>query len=233
MRQRYIYTYADYELVNGQCSLIDSTSQSSSHLIGCLLASNGQCINCANGYRRIDGVCVIGTKECVEYEEDGSCRMCLEEYSLLFGECRHNLLLGCRTELGDHRCADCFAPFELDSYSCRIKNCKSYNDYGCYSCECGYYVTEGYTCRKMEEGCLKYYRGSCSQCLPHYRLHGGSCLIEGCLKQTTRDCTSCGAEYDLVEGSCLLRNCLDWKDGSCLICQRNYNLVGGKCVAHQ
>lgn len=149
------------------------------------------------------------------------------------GVCRHNLLLGCKTELSDHRCSECYPPYELHSYSCVIKNCKRYNDFGCYSCECGYYITENRSCRKYEDGCLKYYRSVCTECMPHYRLKGGVCSIEGCIEHKSSVCVSCSEEYQLVEGICRFKNCFDWSGDSCLICNEGYNLVSGKCVKSQ
>lgn len=148
MFQGYFLSYVEYELINSKCSILDEKSLNPAQLVGCLQQSEGRCLNCANGFRRIQDKCVEGIKECLEYNEDGSCLSCNEEYSLMEGVCRHNLLLGCKSELSDHRCAECYAPFELHSYSCIVKNCKRYNDFGCYSCECGYYITENRACRK-------------------------------------------------------------------------------------
>lgn len=145
--------------------------------------------------------------------------LCNEEYSLMFGECRHNLLLGCKVELSDHRCAECYSPFELDSYSCGIRNCKRYNDYGCYSCECGYYITQTRSCKKYEDGCVKYYRGICTECMPHFKLRGGACMIDGCLEHQNHMCVSCKEDYELVEGACRFKNCFDWQEDNCLVCK--------------
>ena len=180
-------------------------------LVGCLVESSGKCLNCANGYIKKGGKCEVGIKECAEYTKDGSCALCNEEYSLMFGECRHNLLLGCKVELSDHRCSECYAPFELDSYSCGIRNCKRYNDYGCYSCECGYYITQTHSCKKYEDGCSKYNRGICTECMPHFKLRGGVCMIDGCLEHKNHMCASCKEDYELVDGTCQFKNCFDWQ----------------------
>lgn len=54
------------------------------------------------------------------------------------------------------------------------------NDYGCVGCKCGFYLTEDKECKKIENGCLRLVRGNCMNCLPHYDLKDGKCLIEGC-----------------------------------------------------
>jgi hypothetical protein len=43
-------------------------------------------------------------------------------------------------------CSTCFEPFKPYDGQCDIKNCKEYNDFGCESCECGYYITKKMTC---------------------------------------------------------------------------------------
>ena len=148
--ERYLLLYLEYEPINGKCSLIDDRAMRPAVLVGCLKSSGGKCLNCANGFRKVNEQCVEGVKECADYNADGSCGLCNQEFSLMFGECRHNRLLGCKHELPDHRCADCFAPFELDNYNCGIRHCKKYNDFGCYSCECGFYITENRECKQYD-----------------------------------------------------------------------------------
>ena len=169
-------------------------------------------------------------KYCSEYDTEGKCKKCDNEYSLIFGECRHNILLGCKVEQADHTCLECFKPFQLDNYQCVIPACKSYNDYGCYACECGFFITNTHSCQKMLDGCIKTYRGTCVECLPHYKLKGGACAIEGCLESIDGVCAACKSDYELVEGVCQFKNCFDWKDDSCLICKEGFSMLQGKCV---
>ena len=61
--------------------------------------------------------------------------------------------------------------------SCNIKNCRSLNDYGCVSCECGYYLAPDGTCSDISYGCLRYEKGVCKDCQPHYKLKSGVCQI--------------------------------------------------------
>ena len=211
--------------------MLEISAKSADVLLGCLQTSAGECINCANGFVRKGGRCEKGVRECVEYGKDGKCVACAHEFSLVFDECRHDFLLGCREELDDHRCKECFAPYELDNFQCVIPNCKRYNDYGCYSCQCGFFITEKHSCRKYEEGCLKYYRGVCESCLPGFKMFGGSCQIDGCEKYADgKQCAACKEEYDLVKGVCRLRNCEEWRNDVCFYCRQGFNLVGGKCV---
>lgn len=148
---------------------------------------------------------------------------------MIYGKCRHNLLLGCKVELNDHRCKECFAPFELSEYNCGIRNCKRYNDYGCYACECGFYITENRACKKYEDGCMKYDRGICTECMPHFKLRGGMCMIDGCLTHKDHMCVDCKEDYNLVNGVCKFKNCFDWEEDRCLVCQEGFNVVDGKC----
>lgn len=135
-----------------------------------------------SGFRRVDGGCKTGFKNCQKYDENGKCADCKNDYSLVLGHCRHNFLLGCRLEEADHTCKDCFAPFKKNGNHCDIPHCKSYNDFGCVGCECGYYLTGEKDCKEVSSGCVRYQRGICSNCLPHYKLKGGSCQIDGCVQ---------------------------------------------------
>ncbi|CAM6005797.1 unnamed protein product [Sphagnum balticum] len=188
------------------------------------------CVNCANGYIRTNGTCALGVKYCQQYGTAGECNQCDPDYSLVLNECKHNYLLGCKNEQPDHTCQECYHPFELQNYHCLIPNCKALNDFGCVSCECGFYLTQIRGCQKLPDGCLKSSRGVCVECLPHYKLKGGSCVIEGCSDYEDEGCKSCSEDYDLVDGTCQFRNCFDWHQDQCLICLQGFNLVAGKCV---
>ena len=200
---------------------------------GCLEGDASSCRNCANGFRKVGDICKVGKKYCSKYDNEDRCSKCNNDYSLILGECRHNSLLGCKVEQPDHTCSECFKPFVLENYHCVIPNCKSLNDYGCYSCECGFFITDSRTCQKMPNGCLKTYRGVCVECLPHYKLKGGVCTIEGCLSFSNDLCTACQSDYELADGTCRFKNCYDWKDDTCLICNKGFNLAGGRCVESQ
>lgn len=99
------------------------------------------------GFRRVDGKCAIGSHNCAKYDDNGKCADCKNDYSLVLGHCRHNFLLGCRLEEADHTCKDCFSPFTMNGNHCYIPKCKTYNDYGCVGCECGYYLTADRSCK--------------------------------------------------------------------------------------
>lgn len=213
--------------------MIDEFAQNSNSLVGCLQTNNGECINCANGYRRVNGACQVGVKFCEEYNSDNTCKRCNIEYSLILDQCKHNFLLGCKIEQSDHTCSECHKPFQLENYQCIIKNCKSYNDFGCYACECGFYVNEKRSCQKMQEGCLKYNRGICVECQPHYKLKGGSCIIDGCLEYDNQFCKQCKEDYELTSGVCTFKNCMDWEEDSCRICKDGFHLLKGKCIASE
>ena len=85
MLQRYLHNNEEYELVNGKCSVIDVNAINPVVLMGCLKEVDGKCGNCANGFIRKNGKCEKGVKECLEYDKNGKCMFCNEEYSLMFG----------------------------------------------------------------------------------------------------------------------------------------------------
>ena len=170
-------------------------------------------------------------KNCEAYSEEGECQKCRSDHSLVLGACRHNLLLGCRTEQEDHSCKECFAPFKLNANHCDIPNCKQFNDFGCTACDCGYYLTPQRDCKEADQGCLRYQRGSCINCLPHYKLKGGVCQIDGCIEYFGNFCEKCDEHYEQTkEGGCDFKNCYDWLDGKCLVCNEGYRKEGEECV---
>ena len=42
---------------------------------------------------------------------------------------------------------------------------------------------------------MRYERGHCVNCLPHYKLKGGVCEIEGCTDYDNHYCEKCKEEY--------------------------------------
>lgn len=70
--------YSEYQKIDGKCSVLDDSALNPVVLVGCLSESNGECLNCANGYVKKAGKCKIGIKECAEYAKDGSCALCNE-----------------------------------------------------------------------------------------------------------------------------------------------------------
>lgn len=82
----------------------------------------------------------------------------------------------------------------------------------------------------MTDGCLRYNRGKCVDCMPHYRLKGGECSIEGCQEYEGNSCKVCDEKYEKTEkGGCEFKNCFDWLDDQCLICSENYHMKDGLC----
>lgn len=143
-----------------------------------------------------------------------------------------NSILGCKNEL-DHVCKECYKPFTLLDGHCEINHCKTYNDYKCVACNCGYFLTQNGICKPMDTGCVRYQRGQCTDCLPNFRLKGSVCQIQGCLDIKNLKCIQCEDNYDLTNGGCSMKNCLAWKDGNCQICKSGFNLKAGKCVTNQ
>ena len=82
----------------------------------------------------MNGNCEVGIKNCRTYRNEKECLECKDDYSLIFGQCRHNLLLGCRSEKEGHSCSECFPPFQLNINHCDIPFCKKFNDFGCVKC---------------------------------------------------------------------------------------------------
>lgn len=73
MFQRYFLNYQEYDLLKGKCSILDERALNPAQLVGCLKQSQGKCLNCANGFRRVQDKCLEGIKECSEYDENGNC----------------------------------------------------------------------------------------------------------------------------------------------------------------
>jgi hypothetical protein len=80
----------------------------------------------------------------------------------------------------NHKCHKCLEPFKKKEDHCEIANCLTYNDFGCTACDCGYYLTPQNICSEVQPGCIRYQRGICSDCQAHFKLRGGSCIMEGC-----------------------------------------------------
>jgi len=144
--------------------------------------------------------------------------------------CAQNSVLGCKNEV-NYVCKECIKPFSLNNGNCYISNCKTYNEYRCAACECGYYLTIDGICKPMELGCVRYQRGQCTDCLPNYKLKGSTCDMEGCTDLDGLSCKKCDDKYDFFEGGCRMKHCLSWKDGQCQICSPGFNYQSGSCVA--
>jgi hypothetical protein len=110
------------------------------------------------GFRVSDGSCVRGVKNCEKYASDGTCEECRSGFSFIAESCKRNLLLGCKSERPDHTCTDCWEPFKLNQDHCSIDNCLLLNDYGCYACDCGFYLTHEQDCKPFQPGCMRYSR---------------------------------------------------------------------------
>lgn len=212
-------------LVNGKCR--------ESNILGCLEKdSRGICLNCASNYYLKDGTCSPAIKNCVTYADDvrQNCTDCAYGFSLINNLCVENSVLGCRTEVS-HVCKECYKPFKLANGNCEIANCKTYNEYSCVACNCGYYLNTDGICKSAELGCVRYQRGHCTDCLPDFKLKGNSCEMEGCLDLQGLRCKACESHYELVNGACQMKNCASWKDGLCDICKPGFNYNGGNCVS--
>lgn len=99
---------------------------------------------------------------------------CVSGYSLVNNLCLQSLILGCEFEENDV-CGKCAAPFHKVKDHCEIKDCASYNEYGCVACECGFYLTNEGKCKELASGCIRYQRGVCSDCQPHFTLKNSKC----------------------------------------------------------
>lgn len=168
------------------------------------------------GFYLKEGSCVETVKDCVKFSdhERKICTDCDQGFSLYNNICVQNSILGCKNEV-DHVCKECYRPFNLNNGHCDIQHCKSYNDYKCVACQCGYFLTDKGVCKTMDTGCVRYQRGQCTDCLPNFRLKGNQCEIEGCLDLKSLKCNRCSSEYELIDGACIMKNCQTWKDGSC------------------
>jgi hypothetical protein len=56
-----------------------------------------------------------------------------------------------------------------------VPNCNNHNDFGCTGCECGYYLTADNRCASVDQGCIRYQRGICTDCMAQFKLKGGVC----------------------------------------------------------
>jgi len=133
-------------------------------------------LNCYLDFYLKNGVCEKSIKDCEEYTDDTKtiCTTCAYGHSLINNFCVENSILGCRREV-DHVCKECHKPFFISNGNCEISNCKTYNEYKCVTCNCGYYLTFEGVCKAMDLGCIRYQRGQCTDCLPSYKLKGNKC----------------------------------------------------------
>lgn len=76
-----------------------------------------------------------------------------------------------------------------------MSNCQSHNEFGCVACECGFYLTPDRKCNQIAQGCIRYNRGICTDCMANFQLKGGVCDIEGCLKIDGIRCAQCADGY--------------------------------------
>lgn len=138
------------------------------------------------------GSCQKTIKNCAKFVEETreTCTECARGYSLYNNICYMNSILGCKNEI-DHVCKECYKPFTLRDGHCEINQCKTYNDYKCVACNCGFFLTQNGICKAMDTGCVRYQRGQCTDCLPNFRLKGSVCQIEGCLDIKNLKCTQC------------------------------------------
>lgn len=106
------------------------------------------CLNCATGYYLKDGSCSKAIKNCASYADNtmAICTECNYGFSLLNNLCVRNSVLGCKKEVS-HICRECYKPFVLSNGNCDITNCKTYNEYKCVACNCGYFLTSEGVCK--------------------------------------------------------------------------------------
>lgn len=212
-------------LENGKCV--------SKPIVGCLNQdSKANCINCAKGFLLENGTCKQGIVNCASHLTLGDmviCDQCEPGNSLMNNNCLPNSILGCKDQVGEV-CNDCYDPFFEKNNHCEVPNCKSHNEYGCVSCECGFYLTPDRKCSEITQGCIRYNRGVCSDCMQHFKLKGGICDIEGCLKLDGIRCVQCDSAYDSTELGCKLRHCLISKEGVCETCDEGYLWKDGECI---
>ena len=173
-------------------------------------------------------------KNCIKFSDVARqvCTDCGSGFSLYNNICVSNSILGCKNEL-DHVCKECYKPFKLNNGNCEINHCKTYNDYQCVACQCGFFLTSRGVCKRIETGCVRYQRGQCTDCLPIFRLKGSQCEIEGCEEVDNLKCKKCSEDYELIDSGCSMKNCQSWKDGNCEICLAGFNLKSGRCVTTQ
>lgn len=146
-----------------------------------------------------NGICLSGIRHCIKYLQKGEtskytsidlnadnqadqvCTECKPNFSLINNACVKNKILGCQNEI-NHKCLKCHEPFEKKQEHCEIKNCVSYNDFGCTACDCGYFLNFRNVCEEIHAGCIRYQRGVCNDCHTNFKLKGTSCVMEGCAK---------------------------------------------------
>ena len=189
---------------------------------------------CYKGFYLRNGRCEKTVKNCIKFSDKTkqTCTDCEHGFSLFQNICVQNSILGCKEE-DNHVCRECYRPFRLVDGDCLIANCKTYNDYKCVACECGFFLTPNGICKRMETGCVRYQRGQCTDCLPNFTLKGSQCKIEGCVQLNDMKCQKCDVDYELFNDGCVMKNCQNWKDGVCQICERGFNMKSGKCVSNK
>ena len=173
-------------------------------IVRCLIGNSKKCSECDEYYYFVEGKCEkIELEHCVRLEEDSSkCEECDEYYHVKDdGECEKN---------PDH--------------------CRYYGN-ACYSCEEGYYLSDGecQTVTKVEH-CEKYdgVENKCYSCAPSYYLDENECKIvanpiPNCVYYSDADhCEECDIEKGYApseEGKC--EKYCDTED-ICEECEYNY-----------
>lgn len=87
------------------------------------------------------------------------------------------------------------------------------------------------SCEKLAPGCIRYQRGVCTDCQPHFIMDAGKCIIKGCEEREDLECKKCEDGYNLSEGVCKIDKCLKEVDGVCVECENMFRIFMGKCLS--
>ena len=206
---------------NGGCTLTKN----------CDVSYHGSCQTCLQNYSLVnDGQPYLECKKlpkekdpyCKNYDDEGICIECLDNYFLTHGNKKCSNVNYCNI-FENEKCTECISGFYLDKKD--LNSCKPYNDIFYY-------------CKESEDG------EKCSLCRDGFYLsQDNNCTITPhCLESNPNSyyCQKCEDNYHLTsEGSCsITEHCKTIQkpdEGKCYICEKNYylNTKTGFCLSNQ
>lgn len=222
----------------------------------CLSGEAGGCYSCRNGYSQSGNPPICRPispnnttiSNCIRYDSNGACQLCLQGYILSSGTCvgASNPGLNCLAFSSvTGRCSTCREGYVLSSsYDCQPVskdiNCILFSDNVCLNCSNRYYYSfRDQKCVPINPLCQNYNsQGQCTSCYTGYHLELGTCTIasidSNCQETSTASiCLKCYTGYYLQNGKCLPQDplCKTYTSSneSCASCYPGYALNGGQC----
>lgn len=161
--------------------------------------TNGRCIECHEGCRKWENICVIVVPYCWRWGMQGDCIQCYwgfgdDNRDPINGTCPMNNM----TSVQGNQTTD--------------NNCQCHDDYRqCISCYAGYYLDIDAFCQPLPENCTAADpEGNCTDCVSGFEVVNGTCEKQVCdlslcrtFNEDQSQCTSCPIRSYLVDGCCI------------------------------